>query len=148
MAQKKQQKENAANPSSGQLVLETKNFPITLYRVSKEWIHNLYLEMRRTMMAKAIEYDAPKEFLSYVNHLELHFSQNAEITLEYNGPEASETVVVSRSPIEENPASTNSAAPEEKPEAPAVEASPEEAAAEAPAEETAGDEGQEAAPAE
>lgn len=88
-------------------VVETKTFPITLYKVSKEWINNLYLEMKRTIMSQALETECPKEFLDALNGLELHFSDLAEISLEYHkkGAKEAEKTVIHEAVFQENLAS-------------------------------------------
>lgn len=58
-----------------------KAFPVTMYKVTKEWIKNLFDEMKRTMMAQAIVHDCPKEFLAGLNALELDFSEDTRIKL-------------------------------------------------------------------
>lgn len=59
----------------------TKAFPVTLYKVSREWIKNLFDEMKRNIMAQAINNDCPKHFLAELNGIELDFSDDARIKL-------------------------------------------------------------------
>lgn len=127
------------NPQTSQntAVLGTKTFPITLYRVSKEWIANMYLEMKRTVMAQAIATDCPKEFLEHLNGLELHFNDSAQISLKFHkkteeGEEVSETII-NEEVFKQNVASQATQAPEEpeQTEEPAAEAAEEAAASEA-----------------
>lgn len=58
-------------------------FPVVMYKVSKEWIDNLFNEIKRTVMTRAIECDCSKEFLADLNELELQFSNDANICVQF-----------------------------------------------------------------
>ncbi len=62
---------------------KTTIFPVTMLKVSKEWVDNLFNEIKRTVMTKAISCDCSKEFLASLNELNLTFSDDAKIHVSF-----------------------------------------------------------------
>lgn len=62
---------------------ETNIFPIAVFTVSKEWMQNLFAEVKQAIMDKAITHDCPKAFLGELNSLQLDFSNPKKIALTF-----------------------------------------------------------------
>ncbi len=72
------EEEQSVSPDN---IMVTKSAPITLYKVSHEWLNNLMAKMKSEVMGKAIEHRCPPEFLDSVNSIELDIGDNSEPVL-------------------------------------------------------------------
>ena len=88
--------------------VEPKVLPVEVYQVSRDWIHNLFCEVKRQVLSRAILADCSKDFLVGVNDLEISFTDDLEVLVDFPSPTKEEK----RSPPTPE---VKAAAPVEKP---------------------------------
>lgn len=60
------------------------SFPVVLYKVSRDWINTLFHEFKQTVMSKALENDCSKDFLKNLNELNLDFTDESKIKVNFS----------------------------------------------------------------